>query len=84
MGILDEVRALEAERPAHLVRCPVAQILAVLDDQERAELLEALEDTGIRGGNLAKVLEARGHRITGEAIARHRRRARGNGCRCPE
>lgn len=83
MGILDEARALSSERPAHLVRCPVAHILASLDDKGRDELNAALADPDITGGSLARVLEARGHKITGEAIARHRRRAGGNGCRCP-
>lgn len=81
MGILDEAWALEAERPAHLVRCPIAKILAEMGDEDRDELIAALDDPAIKSKTIAAVLNARGYRIGAEGVARHRR-PRGEGCRC--
>jgi hypothetical protein len=61
-------------------RCTVALLLNQLDEEERAELVDCLDDTvGVQTSALTRVLRARGHQIGEASMGRHRRRD----CACP-
>ena len=74
MGLLDEVR--EVQRQAKIIRCPIVTLN--LSEDDRAELEHAIADETIQASTLAKVLRARGHSISDDALRRHR----GGRCAC--
>lgn len=75
MSLLAEVAALGAPT---VVRCPIALLEPVLEHDEVVDLHTLLADAGVPGARLGKVLRARGHEISDNAIVRHRRGV----CRC--
>lgn len=74
MGLLDEVR--EAQRQARIVRCKIQTL--DLSDEDREELDAALSDDTVQASMLGKVLRARGHSVSDDALRRHR----GRRCAC--
>ena len=54
-------------------RSRIAEILSVLSDEERKDLLKALDDHGIPASNISKALEKRGHKLAINVISRYRR-----------
>ena len=71
MTLLDDIKA---ERIKKGPTCSVAGLLQTLDKQDSKDLADALEDITITATAIVKVLGVRGHRITAEALRRHRRR----------
>ena len=74
---LAQALAAQSQRPRGPA-CTVALILAKLDDDDRATLLNALGDVSVRHSDLARALTAEGHPIKESTISRHRL----NGCSC--
>ena len=54
-------------------RSRIAEILEVLPDDERKDLLKALDDHGIPASNISKALAKRGHKLAINVISRYRR-----------
>lgn len=54
-------------------RSRIAEILNALPDDERKDLLKALDDHGIPASNISKALEKRGHKLAINVISRYRR-----------
>lgn len=75
-SLLEEMRT-EARRPKG-PPCGMAVILDQLDDQERAQLEEALSDRSITAHIIATVLTNHGHRVALQTVGRHR----GGRCAC--
>jgi len=77
---LDEVKA---EGRWGGTTCSVAILLASLDETERDEIVQVLDDPVWKGTAIARALNKRGHEIKPDPIGRHRRRGDGTGCACP-
>ena len=77
---LDEVKA---EGRLGGTACFVAILLASLDEKERDEIVQVLDDPALQATAITRALNKRGHEIQSDPIGRHRRRADGTGCKCP-
>lgn len=75
MGLLDDIMS---EKPRLSLKCSVAILKEQLDKKDRDDLETALDDVMIQSTIIARVLERKGHKISPNAIARHRRGA----CSC--
>ena len=66
-------------------RCSVGRIVATLtDDSPLHRLPDVLDpESGWESSQIAAVLAEHGHSVKAITVARHRRRALGNGCSCP-
>lgn len=54
-------------------RSRIAEILSALPDDERKDLIKALDDHGIPASNISKALAKRGHKLAINVISRYRR-----------
>lgn len=54
-------------------RSRIVEILEALPDDERKDLLKALDDHGIPASNISKALAKRGHKLAINVISRYRR-----------
>ena len=70
MNLYDEI--LQASKP-NRPQCSVGKVVAELDDADRTALTTALADPAVTGAGIAKVLTARGHKLNGPTVQRHRR-----------
>lgn len=73
------------EDSRHIIRvpCSVYSVLEQLNEQDAAEVREALNDSEITGAAIARVIGRRFNIVIGaNAIQRHRRRSYGRGCQC--
>lgn len=72
MGLMSEIETLNKPRSQG---CVVADILGVLNAEDREDLEAALAEATIQHRAIAKALIGRGYRINpdGKAIGRHRR-----------
>jgi hypothetical protein len=59
-------------------RCSVGQILEALPEPEAQELRQALDDISLQSTVIARVLTDRGHKVSGQTLGHHRRKA----CSC--
>jgi len=61
-------------------KCGVGAVLDALDDDDRQVLVEwlARPKREVPGTKIGKVLRGRGHKVSDESVARHRRKA----CHC--
>lgn len=69
MGLLDEMRELAA-KPSP---CTVQTIAEQLDADDRADLLTALADPSVPYRAIVEALRARGFKIGGDTVAKHRK-----------
>lgn len=53
--------------------CPVVRITKALGPKDRSVLAAALEDASVTHAAIAKVLTDNGHKISQDAVGRHRR-----------
>jgi hypothetical protein len=65
------------------ILCGVGKVMMKLDAGDRAALKEVLDNPEIQVIAIARTLEMNDIKVGYDLIARHRRRTRGNGCRCP-
>lgn len=70
MGLLDDIQS--AGRNTGTI-CGVHRVLTALDKADRADLTTALDDTALTGAQIARALTARGHKIQGDTVMRHRK-----------
>jgi len=63
--------------------CSVAILLAAIDETERDEIAQVLDDPAWKSTAITRALNKRGHEIKPDPISRHRRRFDGTGCACP-
>lgn len=71
MGLLDEIASEPSRRSGKT--CTVTLILESLNEKDRADLQQAIDDLLINGTNISRVLERRGINLPPSAIGRHRR-----------
>lgn len=74
MSLLDEIKQEGDKGP----KCTLFALWAKLNPEETKDLAEALADLGISGVAIARALQKRGHKISGDTIQRHRRKV----CNC--
>lgn len=79
MGLLDEIT--EKNNEPHYQKCGVSKVRTSLADSpsDLADFERALKDRDIKGTKIAAALTARGHKISGYTIQRHRQ---GDVCSC--
>jgi hypothetical protein len=63
--------------------CGVGKMMMRLDPTDRAALKEVLDNTEVQVIAIARTLEMNDIAIGYDLLARHRRRSKGGGCRCP-
>lgn len=71
MGSLFE--DIKKEQSTRGTKSRIAEILDVLPEDERKDLLKALDDHGIPASNISKALAKRGHKLAINVISRYRR-----------
>lgn len=69
MGLLDEMKKLTAQP----IPCTLKTISAQLDELDRADLEAALADSTVPYRAIVEALRARGFKIAGETVAKHRK-----------
>lgn len=60
-------------------RCSVAVLLDSMTAEDRAELVDVLEQERFAGSDICRALRARGIDIASDVVSRHRRKD----CKCP-
>lgn len=76
-------RLAEEPTPPRGPRCTVKTILDQLDPATGRKLHDLLDSPAISATQIADALNDNGYPVQAPAVARHRRRGRSNGCRCP-
>ena len=82
-GLLSALKAVKNHDPQENNICGVARFLRTLNNKERAEYEEILDNANINSTRLSKVFHDNGHRISSYMIRYHRNRLEGRGCKCP-
>jgi hypothetical protein len=82
-GLLSALQAVKYQSAQDNNVCGVARFLRTLDDKEKAEYEEILDNANINSARLSKVFFDNGHRISSYMIRYHRNRLEGRGCKCP-
>lgn len=77
MGLLDEIRQEHVKN--NRARCTVARLVEVMEDEERADFLAAIDDHALSCAAIARAVTARGHDIQQGTLTRHRKGM----CGCP-
>lgn len=75
--LFDEIQAAQT---SNRLECNVSVLMKKLGQTDRDGLLAAMEDPGIYGSTIVKVLKDRGFRIGDDSVRRHRRGA----CSCTD
>lgn len=70
---------LEESRTPRRQECPVASILGRLSEEDRATLLEALDNPDLYHTEITRALNSMGYQLHRHAVSYHRRRI----CPCP-
>lgn len=78
---LHSAQTLNTNRLQNL--CGVGRFVETLDDEDRKAFIEAINNPKIQIKAIHRALEKHGIEVSYELLARHRRRAKGGGCRCP-
>jgi hypothetical protein len=63
--------------------CGVGKMMMKLDATDRAALKEVLDNPEVQVIAISRTLEINNIKVGYDLIARHRRRNKGSGCRCP-
>lgn len=82
-ALTDALTSLRTERRGP--QCSVGALLDTLkttDPDAHRLLTEHIENASVPAPSIALALNEAGFRINRDAIVRHRRRAKGTGCRC--
>ena len=77
---LDEVKA---ESRGARATCTVGILLRSLEETERDEIAQVLDDPVWKGTAICRALVKRGYDVKADPINRHRRRPDVTGCKCP-
>jgi hypothetical protein len=70
MGLLNEIQQLN-EPPKS---CIVGHLLDALDDDDRKELLLAIDDPNIQSSKIVVALKRRGYKMSDKSMWKHRRK----------
>ena len=70
MSLLSEIEAAATNRGTI---CSVYRVREALSKADQADLDTALADNGIAGSQIARALSARGHKVKGDTVQRHRK-----------
>jgi hypothetical protein len=76
-------RLTEEPTPPRGPQCTVKAILDQLDPITGRKLYDLLKSPAVSATQIADALTDNGYPVRAPAVARHRRRGRSNGCRCP-
>lgn len=71
MGLGEEIRAAQSERRGG-PKCGVARTLESLSDEDRADLIAAMDDPDVMHSTIARVLDGRGFALRDQTVQRHR------------
>jgi hypothetical protein len=88
VNLSDALDTAMAENYRPATQCSIAVLLERLDPDVAAKLITAI-DTPSPSGDMvpatliAQLLKQHGEPVAATSISRHRRRAQGNGCKCP-
>ena len=70
MKLKDALAAFD--RPSMGLSCLTCKLLAELDKDDRATLIDMLADRSLSNMSISKVLDAAGHKVGSSSISRHR------------
>lgn len=71
MGLMDEIQQEQYAQRAP--KCTVGKALLECDQEERADLIAALDDERYTGAAISRALTKLGYKVKAEALTRHRR-----------
>lgn len=63
--------------------CGVRAVLHNMPEEQRIKVESLVDAEVVSASKIAVVLGRNGFKVTNKSIARHRRRFRGGGCKCP-
>lgn len=69
-SLFDDIKQTQSQKGN---RSRIGEILEALPDDERKDLLKALDDHSIPASSISKALEKRGHKLAINVISRYRR-----------
>lgn len=69
-SLFDDIKQTQSQKGN---RSRIAEILEALPEDERKDLIKALDDHSIPASNISKALEKRGHKLAINVISRYRR-----------
>lgn len=78
---LAEFAVTEIEKPN---ACRIARLLDEIGPEAAAVLADMLDNSSRPGAQIAAFMASKGHEIQPGKYQDHRRRDRGEGCRCPK
>ena len=70
MGLLDEIQQLNEPNKS----CIVGNLIDALDDDDRKELLAAIDDPNIQSSKIVIALKRRGYKMSDKSMWKHRRK----------
>jgi hypothetical protein len=70
MGLLDEIQQLNEPTKS----CIVGNLIDALDDDDRKELLAAIDDPNIQSSKIVIALKRRGYKMSDKSMWKHRRK----------
>ena len=70
MGLLDETQQLNEPTKC----CIVGNLIDALDDDDRKELLAAIDDPNIQSSKIVIALKRRGYKMSDKSMWKHRRK----------
>ena len=70
MGLLDEIQQLNEPTKC----CIVGNLIDALDDDDRKELLAAIDDPNIQSSKIVIALKRRGYKMSDKSMWKHRRK----------
>lgn len=81
--LLSQLKEVKNKKAWDYNRCAVYRFLCTLDESERKDYEQIIDDREVLTTELSKVFFNNGIKLTSFMIRYHRNRAEGRGCQCP-